>query len=105
MATGVRNACLVKIAVIKHSSQSTLAASGGSINADTIQVHVRILRPTARISDSIRVLSAPGARQLTSIRCGASSTARVSAKRTTAAFDAAYALTRGIGAVAPPPDS
>ena len=51
------------------------------------------------------MFSAPGAMALTSIPVPRSSSASVSAKRTTAAFDAAYALRRGSGDVAPPPES
>ena len=62
--------------------------------------------PASSTSSSSRVFSAPGAIALTSIPVpAATSAASVSANRTTAAFDAAYALRRGSGDVAPPPES
>ena len=50
------------------------------------------------------MFKAPGAMEFTSIPSSATSSASVSMNRTTAALEAAYALIRGSGAVAPPPE-
>src|SRR5439155_1173758 len=60
--------------------------------------------PAARTPSCIRVSTSPGATALTWISYSLTSSARISLKRTTAAFDAPYAENPGSGDVAPPPE-
>src|SRR5690606_14383812 len=60
--------------------------------------------PAANTASWIRVATKPGASAFTAMPCSASSAASVSARRTTPALLAAYALKFGNGDVAPPPE-